>query len=131
MLTTLALSHLELPTGSNDSNVWPALLVGPAAGNGINVSVLVEGNTTTFVDLGFLVFGDVDINDTLFYIDRPLSDANATFELTDVSLLDPRLSGLGMAGSGFQGFKILLSFLPLGARKRSYIRTRQSLLTST
>ena len=68
--------------------------------------MLVEGNTTTFVDLGFLVFGDVDINDTLFYIDRPLSDANATFELTDVGLLDPRLSGLGMAGSRFQGFKI-------------------------
>ena len=30
-----------------------------------------------------------------------------------------------------QGFKVLLSFLPLGARKRSYIRTRHSLWTST
>ena len=28
---------------------------------------------------------------------------------------------------GFQGFKVLLSFWPLGARKRSYIRTRHSL----
>ena len=27
----------------------------------------------------------------------------------------------------FQGFKVLLSFWPLGARKRSYIRTRHSL----
>ena len=27
----------------------------------------------------------------------------------------------------FQGFKVLLSFLPLGDRKRSYIRTRHSL----
>ena len=26
-----------------------------------------------------------------------------------------------------QGFKVLLSFWPLGARKRSYIRTRHSL----
>ena len=31
----------------------------------------------------------------------------------------------------FQGFKVLLSFLPVGARKRSYIRTRHSLWTST
>ena len=30
-----------------------------------------------------------------------------------------------------QGFKVLLSFWPLGARKRSYIRTRHSLWTST
>ena len=31
----------------------------------------------------------------------------------------------------YQGFKVLLSFWPLGARKRSYIRTRHSLWTST
>ena len=31
----------------------------------------------------------------------------------------------------FQGFKVLLSFLPLGARRRSYICTRHSLWTST
>ena len=30
-----------------------------------------------------------------------------------------------------QGFKVLLSFLPLGARKRSYIITRHSLWTGT
>ena len=30
-----------------------------------------------------------------------------------------------------QGFKVLLSILPLGARKQSYIRTRHSLWTST
>jgi len=30
-----------------------------------------------------------------------------------------------------QGFKVLLSFLPLWARKRSYIRSRHSLWTST
>ena len=30
-----------------------------------------------------------------------------------------------------QGFKVLLSFWPLGAKKRSYIRTRHSLWTNT
>ena len=74
------------------------LLVGPASGNGINVSVLVEGNTTSFVDLGLIVFGDVDFNDTLLYIDQASGDINATFDVTDSSLQDPRLSGLGIAG---------------------------------
>ena len=32
---------------------------------------------------------------------------------------------------GFKVFKVLLNFWPLGARKRSYIRTRHSLWTST
>ena len=31
------------------------------------------------------------------------------------------------AYQGFKVFKVLLSFWPLGARKRSYIRTRHSL----
>ena len=36
-------------------------------------------------------------------------------------------TGRGGGGGGVsQGFKVLLSFLPLGARKRSYIRTRHS-----
>ena len=37
-----------------------------------------------------------------------------------------RLSS-GCEGSQKHGFRVLLSFLPLGARKRSYIRTRHSL----
>ena len=75
------------------------LLVSPVSGNGINVSVLVEGNTTTFVDLGLLVFGDVDVNDTLLYIDQASSDINATLAVTDVTLQDPRLSELGVNGT--------------------------------
>ena len=39
--------------------------------------------------------------------------------------------GQSFPSTRFQGFKVLLSFLPLGAKKRSYIRTRHSLWTST
>ena len=39
--------------------------------------------------------------------------------------------GLSVKTGGFKVFKVLLSFWPLGARKRSYIRTRHSLWTST
>ncbi|KAK7113965.1 hypothetical protein V1264_000110 [Littorina saxatilis] len=85
--------------GTNDSNVWVELLVGPAAGNGINVSVLVEGNTTSLVDLGLIVYGDVDVNDTLVFVNHTRDDVNATFDVTDVSLEDPRLSGLNVSGT--------------------------------
>ena len=40
---------------------------------------------------------------------------------------DVRSAGYQEMQSRFQGFKVLLSFWPLGARKRSYIRTRHSL----
>lgn len=57
----------------NDSHVAQILQVGPTAGNGLNVSVFIEGNTTTVVHLASILFGDVDVNDTIQFYNRTVS----------------------------------------------------------
>ena len=52
-------------TGLNDSAVTQQLMVGPTVGNGINMTVYIEGNTTTRAELGLVVYSDVDHNDTV------------------------------------------------------------------
>nr|KAG5707973.1 hypothetical protein BaRGS_025111 [Batillaria attramentaria] len=98
--------------GTNDTNITPELLVGPAAGNGINVSVLVEGNTTTFVDLGLIVFGDVDASDTIIFMNQTRESPDASFSVRDVSPQDDRLASFSITGapSGVGAKEISLSF---------------------
>jgi hypothetical protein len=58
---------------------------GIAAGNGINITILVEGNTTTSLSLGHYAFGDVDASDNVTHINMSHDVVNATFSVTDVS----------------------------------------------
>lgn len=56
--------------GQNDTIVMQQLMTGPLAGNGINITVLMQGNTTAPVELGVIAFNDVDSNDSLTFINR-------------------------------------------------------------
>ena len=53
------------------------------------------------------------------------------WQLTQYMIVKPSRWQLNPVGDSFKVFKVLLSFWALGARKRSYIRTRHSLWTST
>ena len=67
-------------TGGNDTGIHSELLVGLAAGNGLNMSVYIEGNTTTTAELGVVLFGDVDHNDTFQFLDvKKVHDGRGQF----------------------------------------------------
>lgn len=76
-------NHILSSAGRNDTDVQQEIMVGISAGNGLNISVYVEGNTTTTADLGVVVFGDVDQNDTVHFFNKTVVDngmiSTATF----------------------------------------------------
>ncbi|KAK7496779.1 hypothetical protein BaRGS_00011988 [Batillaria attramentaria] len=78
------------------------LLLGPTAGNGVNMSVLVEGNTTTLAVLGTVVFADKDLDDISFFDQKQ--------ETSDLSPGDPQLSDILLVDtSKASGKRITLS----------------------
>nr|KAG5704401.1 hypothetical protein BaRGS_031107 [Batillaria attramentaria] len=83
----------------NDSVVTQELRIGPTAGNGVNMSVFVEGNATTLTSLGVIVFSDVDQNDTADFVNFMHVNTGARFIVSDVSPNDERLSSYNMAGA--------------------------------
>nr|KAG5686567.1 hypothetical protein BaRGS_027224 [Batillaria attramentaria] len=60
-----AISYVPVP---NTDNITQELRVGPTVGNGVNMSVLVEANTTTTATLGVVLFGDADHNDRVEFL---------------------------------------------------------------
>lgn len=97
---------------ANNSVASQRLIFGPTAGNGLNYSVLVEGNVTTKVILGFIVFGDVDLNDTVNYVSNITTNTNPGLRLnvSDVPVSDPRLAAFKTTGlsSGVQAKEVSL-----------------------
>ena len=62
----------------------------------------------------------------IFWLLKTVFDVLPFYTKIMLKVMCPRLPPQ-FQGFLLQGFKVLLSFLPLGARKRSYIRTRHSL----
>ena len=49
----------------DSDTVTQEAMLGPAAGNGLNMTVYIESNVTSHPVLGVIGFGDVDQNDTV------------------------------------------------------------------
>ncbi|KAK7493720.1 hypothetical protein BaRGS_00015049 [Batillaria attramentaria] len=95
---------------ANDSIVSQELVLGPTAGNGVNMSVFVEGNTTTYTELGIIAYSDVDPNDNISYVDASGVMTGSDFVISDISHGDPRLSAISSSGSsGIGGREIALN----------------------
>ncbi|KAK7496783.1 hypothetical protein BaRGS_00011992 [Batillaria attramentaria] len=98
-----------LPDNSNNTDITQELLVGPTAGNGINMSVLVEGNTTTQAVLGAFFFSDIDHDPVSFFDDKRLTPG-ADLTVEDLAADDIAKSGVKLADtSGVSGKRITLS----------------------
>ncbi|XP_070206105.1 uncharacterized protein [Littorina saxatilis] len=96
--------------GQNDSDVRQDIAVGPTAGNGLNMTVYIEANTTTHAVLGLVVFSDVDLNDVINYTSTTHIEAGAKFEVDDVSSDDTRLSDVNMtSATGTNGKEISIN----------------------
>ena len=74
---------------TDSSTVTHEVMVGPAAGNGLNMTVYIEGNTTSRPVLGVIGFGDVDQHDTVIFINSSKTN-----------------------GGGFPGNTLLAAWLP-------------------
>nr|KAG5706426.1 hypothetical protein BaRGS_032819 [Batillaria attramentaria] len=68
----------------NNSAVTCETAGSPTAGWGVNVSVFVEGNTTTLAALGTLLLTDVDQGDTFTYLDASHVTRDADFVVSDI-----------------------------------------------
>ena len=65
-------------TGQNDTVLRQEIAVGPTAGNGLNMTVYLEANSTTSAVLGLVVFSDVDQNDVIDYSSVTLVEAGSS-----------------------------------------------------
>ena len=54
-------------SGQNSTDVRQEIAVGPTAGNGLNMTVFKEANSTTRDVLGLAVYSDVDQNDVITF----------------------------------------------------------------
>nr|KAG5706492.1 hypothetical protein BaRGS_032885 [Batillaria attramentaria] len=111
---TVQVSHVNDPPDifylpENYTDITQELLLGPTAGNGVNMSVLVEGNTTTLAVLGTVVFADKDLDDISFF-DQKQETSGLKFIVEDLSPGDPQLSDILLVDtSKASGKRITLS----------------------
>ncbi|KAK7460764.1 hypothetical protein BaRGS_00038811, partial [Batillaria attramentaria] len=102
-----AISYVPVP---NTDNITQELRVGPTVGNGVNMSVLVEANTTTTATLGVVLFGDADHNDRVEFLGHASGAADANFKVLNLTSDDPRLLNTNLDfPSGPMGKEIVLN----------------------